>query len=152
MKHGLHARQLRHERGPASSSLRTPFALAGVNNIMAYSWPSHCKKYLECLEAEKQFLRRQQVCGCPNGAAGIGTSSMEGVAHSSCFDHPKVTVMVLRLCAFSHGSLLQMQGLEASVSHRMLSSLWQLTGTVSAPCSILHISHPGPACEPADML
>ncbi|KAK9809313.1 hypothetical protein WJX73_004061 [Symbiochloris irregularis] len=32
----------------------------GVNNIMAYSWPSHCKKYLEVLESEKQFLRKQQ--------------------------------------------------------------------------------------------
>eukprot|EP00884_Botryococcus_braunii_P004374 jgi/Botrbrau1/13938/Bobra.0193s0005.1 len=29
----------------------------GVNNIMAYSWPSHCKRYLESIEMEKRFLR-----------------------------------------------------------------------------------------------
>ena len=30
---------------------------AGVANIMAYSWFSHCKKYLAALEAEKRFAR-----------------------------------------------------------------------------------------------
>lgn len=24
---------------------------------MAYSWPSHCKRYLESMEEEKQFLK-----------------------------------------------------------------------------------------------
>jgi hypothetical protein len=32
-----------------------------VNNIMAYSWPSHCKRYLESIEMEKRFLRRHLV-------------------------------------------------------------------------------------------
>ena len=35
---------------------------AGVANIMAYSWPSHCKRYLDAIEAEKRYLRSQQVC------------------------------------------------------------------------------------------
>ena len=35
---------------------------AGVANIMAYSWPSHCKRYLDSIEAEKRYLRSQQVC------------------------------------------------------------------------------------------
>ena len=30
---------------------------AGIKNIMAYSWPSHCKRYLESMEVEKRFLR-----------------------------------------------------------------------------------------------
>ena len=30
---------------------------AGIKNIMAYSWPSHCKRYLESMELEKRFLR-----------------------------------------------------------------------------------------------
>ncbi|KAI3435641.1 hypothetical protein D9Q98_001699 [Chlorella vulgaris] len=29
----------------------------GVKNIMAYSWPSHCKKYLEAIEAEKRVIK-----------------------------------------------------------------------------------------------
>ena len=29
---------------------------AGVKNIMAYSWPSHCKRYLDNMELEKRFL------------------------------------------------------------------------------------------------
>jgi hypothetical protein len=28
-----------------------------VANIMAYSWPSHCKRYLESLESEKRFVK-----------------------------------------------------------------------------------------------
>lgn len=45
---------------------------AGISNIMAYSWPSHCKKYLEVLQAEKHLLKKQQVmhdckyCCCSN--------------------------------------------------------------------------------------
>ena len=35
-------------------------------NIMAYSWPSHCKRYLDAIEAEKRYLRSQQVC-CGHG-------------------------------------------------------------------------------------
>lgn len=34
---------------------------AGVANIMAYSWFSHCKKYLEALEMEKRFIKTQKV-------------------------------------------------------------------------------------------
>lgn len=34
---------------------------AGVANIMAYSWFSHCKKYLEALELEKRFVKTQKV-------------------------------------------------------------------------------------------
>ncbi len=34
---------------------------AGVANIMAYSWFSHCKKYLEALELEKRFTKTQKV-------------------------------------------------------------------------------------------
>ena len=34
---------------------------AGVANIMAYSWFSHCKKYLEALELEKRFIKTQKV-------------------------------------------------------------------------------------------
>ena len=37
---------------------------AGVANIMAYSWPSHCKRYLDAIEAEKRYLRSQQVSCC----------------------------------------------------------------------------------------
>ena len=50
---------------------------AGINNIMAYSWPSHCKKYLEVLEAEKQFLRRQQV-------RSLSSFYVAERAHGSC--------------------------------------------------------------------
>jgi hypothetical protein len=39
---------------------------AGVANIMAYSWFSHCKKYLAALEAEKRFARTTKACvPCP---------------------------------------------------------------------------------------
>lgn len=37
------------------------FLRAGVANIMAYSWLSHCKRYLELLEGEKRFLRSYKV-------------------------------------------------------------------------------------------
>ncbi|KAL6771420.1 hypothetical protein ACKKBG_A26295 [Auxenochlorella protothecoides x Auxenochlorella symbiontica] len=30
---------------------------AGVNNIMAYSWPSHVKRYVEALDAEVRFIK-----------------------------------------------------------------------------------------------
>ena len=39
------------------------FSRNGVKNIMAYSWPSHCKKVLESLESEKRFLQQHKV-GC----------------------------------------------------------------------------------------
>ena len=39
------------------------FSHNGVKNIMAYSWPSHCKKVLESLESEKRFLQQHKV-GC----------------------------------------------------------------------------------------
>lgn len=35
---------------------------AGRTNIMAYSWPSHCVKYLETVEAEKQRAALCRVC------------------------------------------------------------------------------------------
>ena len=34
---------------------------AGVGNIMAYSWFSHCEKYLKALEFEKRFMKKQKV-------------------------------------------------------------------------------------------
>ena len=34
---------------------------AGVANIMAYSWFSHCEKYLKALEYEKRFMKQQKV-------------------------------------------------------------------------------------------
>lgn len=34
---------------------------AGVANIMAYSWFSHCEKYLKSLEYEKRFMKKQKV-------------------------------------------------------------------------------------------
>ena len=34
---------------------------AGVANIMAYSWFSHCEKYLKALEYEKRFMKKQKV-------------------------------------------------------------------------------------------
>ena len=37
------------------------FSRNGVKNIMAYSWPSHCKKVLESLESEKRFLQQHKV-------------------------------------------------------------------------------------------
>lgn len=37
------------------------FLGAGVANIMAYSWFSHCRKYLEALELEKRFIKTQKV-------------------------------------------------------------------------------------------
>ena len=37
------------------------FLISGVANIMAYSWFSHCKKYLEALELEKRFIKTQKV-------------------------------------------------------------------------------------------
>jgi len=36
-------------------------ARAGVANIMAYSWLSHCKRYLELLEGEKRFLKKYKA-------------------------------------------------------------------------------------------
>lgn len=33
----------------------------GVDNIMAYSWPSHCKQVLESLEKEKQYTKTHTV-------------------------------------------------------------------------------------------
>lgn len=33
----------------------------GIHNIMAYSWPSHCKQVLESLEKEKQYVKTHTV-------------------------------------------------------------------------------------------
>ena len=33
----------------------------GIKNIMAYSWPSHCKQVLESLEKEKQYIKTHTV-------------------------------------------------------------------------------------------
>lgn len=30
---------------------------AGRSNIMAYSWPAHCKRYMEAMEADKKFMK-----------------------------------------------------------------------------------------------
>ena len=37
----------------------------GTKNIMAYSWPSHCKQVLESLEKEKQYTKTHTVSCCP---------------------------------------------------------------------------------------
>ena len=37
------------------------YSTAGVGNIMAYSWFSHCEKYLKALEFEKRFMKKQKV-------------------------------------------------------------------------------------------
>ena len=52
---------------PPTSKLSATFLRAGVANIMAYSWLSHCKRYLELLEGEKRFLRSYKVP--PSGTA-----------------------------------------------------------------------------------
>lgn len=36
---------------------------AGVNNIMAYSWPSHVKRYVEALDAEVRFIKSYKASG-----------------------------------------------------------------------------------------
>ena len=44
---------------------------------MAYSWPSHCKRYLEAVDAEKRFIRSCQVRGLAPGKEGclaLGTA------------------------------------------------------------------------------
>lgn len=33
---------------------------AGRDNIMAYSWPAHCKRYMETMEAEKRFMKNSR--------------------------------------------------------------------------------------------
>lgn len=33
-------------------------ATSGVNNIMAYSWPAHCKRYMESMDAERRLSRQ----------------------------------------------------------------------------------------------
>lgn len=35
-------------------------SLNGVNNIMAYSWPAHCKRYMESLDAERRVAKSRQ--------------------------------------------------------------------------------------------
>ncbi len=47
---------------PVGSRASAPeLANAGVANIMAYSWFSHCEKYLKALEYEKRFMKKQKV-------------------------------------------------------------------------------------------
>lgn len=31
---------------------------SGINNIMAYSWPAHCKRYMEAMDAEQRLAKR----------------------------------------------------------------------------------------------
>lgn len=33
-------------------------SLSGINNIMAYSWPAHCKRYMEAMDAEQRLAKR----------------------------------------------------------------------------------------------
>ena len=49
----------------------------GTNNIMAYSWPSHVKKYLDAIEAEKRFQRSTKVgqLGVPCAVLGTGSDA-----------------------------------------------------------------------------
>ena len=61
---GLTPRECDHNVAPACfivmlylrPSLATCFARAGVTNILAYSWPSHCIKYLDHVETIKVCL------------------------------------------------------------------------------------------------
>ncbi len=34
---------------------------SGVNNIMAYSWPAHCKRYMETMDVERRFNSNTKV-------------------------------------------------------------------------------------------
>ena len=63
---------------PSSKSYLQLQLRAGVANIMAYSWLSHCKRYLELLDGEKRFLRSYKVP--PDGTA----RAMHSVSESSC--------------------------------------------------------------------
>jgi len=33
-------------------------SVSGINNIMAYSWPAHCKRYMEAMDAEQRLAKR----------------------------------------------------------------------------------------------
>ena len=66
------------------------FSRNGVKNIMAYSWPSHCKKVLESLESEKRFLQQHKVgcCLVSQRFLGIGyTASWSGVPQNGVQSH-----------------------------------------------------------------
>ena len=62
----------------------------GVDNIMAYSWPSHCKQVLESLEKEKQYVKthtvrhatHQPCClqGLPDERHALSPSLCSGIA------------------------------------------------------------------------
>lgn len=72
---------------------------SGVKNIMAYSWPSHCKKYLESIESEKRVIKSTKrhdrtLSGLlgkrPGGVPGLTESAKEqhdaaalGVVHGA---------------------------------------------------------------------
>lgn len=66
---------------------------SGVANIMAYSWPSHCKRYLDSLDSELRFLKsyrvgegwggervRYGVCVCRRGTTGRVVGGWGGTA------------------------------------------------------------------------
>lgn len=65
LNHGVHSQVCGRSRNiwPFSGRKQLTWAVvdAGVANIMAYSWFSHCKKYLEALEMEKRFIKTQKV-------------------------------------------------------------------------------------------
>ncbi|KAL4458202.1 hypothetical protein ABPG75_013067 [Micractinium tetrahymenae] len=65
---------------------------SGVKNIMAYSWPSHCKKYLESIEVEKRTIKSTKkhdrtLSGLlgkrPGGVAGLGLTETTKEQHDA---------------------------------------------------------------------
>ncbi len=49
---------------------------SGVNNIMAYSWPSHCKRYLETIEYQKRYIKKHKVRAIASGMFCICASNL----------------------------------------------------------------------------
>ena len=64
---------------------------------MAYSWPSHCKRYLDAIEAEKRYLRSQQVHLYSNtllpNLLGSGPTGTELTLPKHGYDYTVVAVL-----------------------------------------------------------
>lgn len=52
----------------------------GIKNIMAYSWPSHCKQVLESLEKEKRTHKTHTVSLCLSRAC-VALHTREEMGH-----------------------------------------------------------------------
>ncbi|PSC69593.1 Sucrose-phosphate synthase [Micractinium conductrix] len=60
----------------------------GVKNIMAYSWPSHCKRYLEAIEVEKRAMRSAKKHDRTlSGLLGRRPAGMTGLTESTKEQH-----------------------------------------------------------------